>query len=164
MKLVIILIVFSTISTSVIADSASHRRMTEELLLALNIEGQMLAIGEDAKQMQYRQFQSSKPPPEAQKIFQDYIDAMMKLIFSALSWENVKSDYINAYISVFEEREIEDLLTFFHSKSGRKYVEKMPELNRLVLQVAEKKMQQLQPQLETLNSQFANKMESAAKK
>ncbi len=158
MKRVLTTLLICIMSAPVLADSTSHRKVTEEMLLALNIDATMKSMATNIKDMQSRQLKALDLPVGSQPIIDEHLNKTIELLFSAFKWEDIKDQYIDAYVSVYSESEIKDLLTFFRSKSGKKYIEKMPELNALVLKIAESKVQEIQPQMQALGEELKIKL------
>jgi hypothetical protein len=57
--------------------------------------------------------------------FRPVVEAWMRRYFS---WEAVGSRYVDLYVSLFTEQEIQDMLAFYRTSTGRKAVQLMPVL------------------------------------
>jgi len=152
------------ISLPVLSDSDSHKAATEEMLLALNIDATMANMAENIKDTQARKLRTLGLPANAQPIIDEYLNKTMEVLLSAYKWENIKAQYIDAYVSVYTENEINDLLAFFKSKSGKKYIEKTPEMDALILKITDSRIQYMKPQIQTLNEEFKAKLSAVDNK
>lgn len=162
MKHIFAILLFYIISLPILADSISHRKVTEEMLLALNFDSTMTNLATNVKDMRSRELKALELPDNAKPIIDEYLVKINDLLFSSFKWENVKNQYIDAYVSVYSEREIKDLLVFFRSKLGKKYIEQIPKIETLESNILESKIQDIQPQMQALNEELKRKISNAA--
>lgn len=45
-----------------------------------------------------------------------------------MSWQNLKTDFVQLYAEAFTLKEVQDLITFYQTPTGQKAIKKMPEL------------------------------------
>ena len=79
-----------------------------------------------------------------------------------MSWEKVKTQYLDLYTSVFTEEETKGLVDFYKSDLGKKVTAKMPELMQQSMTVARTYMQGVVPKLEELTEEMRVEFEGAA--
>jgi hypothetical protein len=123
------------------ADSATERKLAEELLTLMNVK--------EMSEQALKEMSEVMPPgetPDAAESRQAMIDLMQK----AMSWDGVKDDYIAIYADLFDENDLRAYVAFFRSPAGRKYVDTTPELTKRTMEVGAKRMQAIVPQLQKL--------------
>lgn len=63
---------------------------------------------------------------ERKKIVESFLEEYKQIVRDEFSWEKMLPDYIRIYKETFTEEEIQDLITFYESPTGRMFVQKMP--------------------------------------
>lgn len=53
-------------------------------------------------------------------------------IESEMAWEKIKAIYVASYASVFTQEEIDDLIAFYETPTGRSFIEKQPQLQPII--------------------------------
>jgi len=88
------------------------------------------------------------------------IDAFQKQLFdyigSQVSWESMRSDYIDLYAQTFTEDEIDGMLTFYKSPAGAAMIAKTPELAAKAGLLGAKRMLTLKPEIQKMVDDFAS--------
>jgi hypothetical protein len=79
---------------------------------------------------------------------------ILDLVNSEMSFAKMKDSYIDAYASVFTQEELEGLLEFYKSPSGKAFAVKLPLLTKQLLGTAQVKMQALMPKIQKMNDDF----------
>lgn len=64
------------------------------------------------------------------------LDAMVK---EELSWENIKPQYISAYSELFTQQEIDDLIAFCQTPSGKSFIRKYPLFQQKISAISQEK-------------------------
>jgi len=146
-KITIIVILFSIVLVqNLFADEVSHRKLAEEFLLILNMDKQTKEMFNQMKKIQtdtVREMGGS----EAAESFQD---KMFDLMVEEMSWENLKDDYIEVYTEVLAEEELRELINFYKSPIGQRYVEKTPELIMKAMEIGKKHSAQIMPRMQQM--------------
>lgn len=148
------------------AQDARHARAAE-LIEAMHGE-QMMAKMIGPMQAQMRgMFNNSEMAKsmnaEQKKIFADYMQREQALSAQMTSWEKIKPIMVDAYAETFTEDELVGLTTFYRSPVGQAFLEKTPEMSMKMMGRMLTQMQQLQPQIEALSKEMAEKMLAAGK-
>jgi hypothetical protein len=71
----------------------------------------------------------------------------MESVFSAMSWEKMKSMYVSLYAETFTPGELQGLIDFYKTPAGQKYIEKQPQLQAAILQKSQAMMKDMMPPL-----------------
>lgn len=128
----------------------SKRESVEELLRITNADslvdnmyaqvGQMLGGMKDQLGIQESE----------QEIFEAHTQKVVDLMREHMSWEKMKDPMIDIYLRHYSEQEIQDMLTFYNSPTGRSMVEKMPAVMGDSIQLSQSMLQAFMPQLQQL--------------
>jgi uncharacterized protein len=148
MKTITILSILLSVALiqNVYADEVSHRKLTEEFLLIQNMDKQNEEIFKQMKQMQM----SSVGNMDGAEEIKFNQAKMWDLMAEEMGWEKLKNDYIDIYIDIFSEEELQGLINFYKSPIGMKLVEKQPELLKSIMLMSQKHSMQLMPKLQQL--------------
>ena len=95
------------------------------------------------------QLAGEKLSPEAQKLAASTKTTIHETFQKALGWEAVKPWYMKAYADAFTQAEINELIQFFESSAGTKFIKQMPEVEK---STTAKYQQQLAVMLQLLQS------------
>ena len=150
-SIILLLLLFSQLS---FADQISHRKAVEELFVLMKTSKMMDSVKIQTKKMLFKQF-SQQTVPEAKKpIFNKYMSKMVEIITETMNWDKIKSDMTDLYISNFSENEIHDMLTFYRSPTGKKFIDKMPVIMKRSMEIGQKQSQIMIPKLNALLEQM----------
>jgi len=112
------------------AFSASHMKAVEELLHVLgqdslmkNAEPMMAAMGD----------QVSAIP--------GLVDTMKEFYEKYLKWDDLKADLIPIYAAAFTESEVRELIVFYRSPVGMKYVAATPDVSAKFMRVIQRRLE-----------------------
>jgi hypothetical protein len=153
--IVFMILLFSHLS---FADQISHRKAVEELFILTGTSKMMDSVKIQTKKMILRQL-SQQDIPEAKKpMFNKYMTKMADIITDTMNWDNIKSEMIDLYVNNFSENEIDDMLTFYKSPTGKKFVEKMPDIMKSSMEIGQKQSQIMIPKLNKLFEQMKTEM------
>ena len=72
----------------------------------------------------------------------------MKVTMEKFSWANMKELFVDIYAEVFTKEELDDIIAFYESPQGQKFVAKQPELTRLTMQKMQAVMAELVPEIQ----------------
>lgn len=111
-----------------------------------------------------KQMIGDKLDPALQKKLEDFQKRMMDLIMSQVGWKAMEPEYADLYAKTFTEQQIDDLLAFYTSPTGKVFIEKTPELTKGGMQLAQERLKTLQPQVKQLLDDFEREVVADAKK
>ena len=106
------------LASHVLAGENAHRQAAEKLL---SISGMEKVLDHSIKQMLNIQIQQ-KPG------LVPYKEVMLKFLKKHMSYKNLKDDIVAIYMEEFTEKELQEILAFYQTPTGRKAIEKMPQL------------------------------------
>jgi uncharacterized protein len=151
------------------ADQASKRAKIEELFSLLRMDKllqQVMDASEtQATQMTSQMFGGTIPPEVRPKL--DQLQQRMKAVIEGqLAWKKLEPDYVTLYSNNFTEEQIDNIVAFYKTPTGRAFVEKQPVLTQQGMQLAQGRITSVQPQLRALLEDFVKQvraMQPAAK-
>jgi len=120
-----------------LADEASHRQATEDLLVLMDMEGTLNEVIDQSLVMELQQ------NPQ----LMIYEDVMRRFFAKYMSWQSLKDDFVKIYMDEFTEGEIRDLMEFYRTPTGQKAVEKQPVLFRKGAELGQNRVQENIPEL-----------------
>jgi hypothetical protein len=92
-----------------------------------------------------------------QKQIDELTTELNQLVGEGLSWEKLKPEYVKLMAEMFSEEELDDLLQFYRSKTGKALIAKSPEMMTKASSISQKRMAEMTPQIQKLMKDFAGK-------
>jgi uncharacterized protein len=141
------------------ADQTSHRKAVEELFVLTGTPKMMDSVKGQTKRIMLQQLNQQNIPEAKKPVFNKYMSKIVDLITETLSWRQIKSKMEDLYVNNFTENEINDMLAFYRSPTGQKFVEKMPVIMTSAMEIGQKQSQIMMPKLNTLIQQMKKELE-----
>ena len=110
------------------ANEDSHTRAAEALLDVME-KDRLLSEAESWTTSLEEQFGRMRQNTAEKARFEKALDDLRKFYARVLKWDKVKHDLTALYKSTFTESEIEELIRFFNTPIGQKYVHSRFDLN-----------------------------------
>jgi hypothetical protein len=128
----------------------------EKILTLTNTQATIDQMFNQMKGMAASQFPPSATPEERAKA-QQITDKIMDLVRERMTWDKMRPEYVKIYDATFSDSEIDGLLVFYQSPTGRAYVEKMPVLLAKSGQIAQKMLGDLMPEIQRIAREAGQK-------
>jgi len=109
----------------------SHESAALDCLMAMNADK---IVNQSAKPIAEGVFKNS---PDLVK----YHDEIVNFFDKYICWEHLRNYFIEQYCAKFTEAELIDMTTFFKTKTGKKYLAMLPQLQSLYAELSQKVMQ-----------------------
>ena len=141
--------------SSTFADNS--KKLAEEFLTILdtqNVTNQMIM---QIKGMQKQQFSQMKLTEPQQQEADKFIEDSSKFMLTEMNWDSMKDAYITVYTEAFTEKELGELLEFYRSPIGKKFVEQQPAIVQKSMEIGQKKMLEILPKLQEMTASFMEK-------
>jgi hypothetical protein len=110
----------------------SARQQYQQMLMGMGqgIQGGFtISLAKALKDRPLDQASKTKGKAILDRHHQEFIKKLQQALQQTLSWDSmVKDVYIPVYLKHFSEAELQDILTFYTSKTGRKFASKGPDL------------------------------------
>jgi hypothetical protein len=143
------------------ADEASKARKVEELFAVARLEEMfsqsMTMAMNQVKTSVMQETRGVNLPPEKTKLLEEMQGKVEAVVRTALSWEQIRPQYINLYAGAFTEEQLDDLLAFYRSPAGQAMVSSSPMLMKKGAEIAQQRMNAAQPELKRLVEEFREK-------
>jgi hypothetical protein len=145
---IVTVLFLATVASVASADEASHREAALELLEITNARQMLDQYMASFEQMMSQQLSSMDLPPDGQEAAKAVQKEMMDWLSEFLAWDQMKGMYVDIYIEVFTEEEVNELIEFYKSPLGQKLLAKMPELMQKTMQKTQAMLQQKMPEFQ----------------
>ena len=148
--LLLSLLVFSGLS---FADSASKKE-AENLLNMMGMKDALEQSIEQTLQIQIQQNPTLMP----------FKNVMMQFFQKHMSYESLKPDMVKIYADAFTASELKELVAFYRTSTGKKTIEKMPQLMAQGGQIGAKRVQDNIQELQQLIKEEAERLKNSQTK
>jgi len=119
----------------------------EELLTLLNVQKNMDAMFQQMAKIQDQSLNSTGATPEAKERQQKIREVMNAEMKSIVNWETLKPMFISIYSETFTPDELREMITFYKTPIGQKWLEKQPQLQMATMQRMQSIMAEAQPKM-----------------
>ncbi len=144
-------------SQPVVQDSrASAEQLLEVLKMGENFDNAMQQATGMQKNMLSQMNLSEEEMAAAQKAAQSSI----KVTMEKFSWANMKEMFVDIYAEVFTVEELNDIIAFYKSPQGQKFVEKQPELTRVTMQKMRTVMADVMPEIQKETAKLVEQLKA----
>jgi hypothetical protein len=166
-KSMIVFMVMTLIgSLGVSAQEISFHDSVEKLLLLMKTDKIVDQSFEQIKPwvlQQIQQTNTTQISAAQSQIIENYTGKVFNVIKDEMSWDKIKEDYIQVYMSVYTQEEVQELIKFYQSPIGQKTIEKMPLLMQQSMAISQKYMKNILPRLQAITQEMKTKIENSSK-
>ena len=99
---------------------------------------------------------------EQEKVMAEFRGKMVDLMRDEMGWEKLEPIYIDLYSRTFSQSEIDGMLVFYRSESGKAVLAKLPLLVQNLMQFTVERTKSLMPRLRVLVDEYVPKVKKAA--
>jgi hypothetical protein len=158
-----ILAILLAVPTFAHADDASKRAKIEDLIRITKMDAllsqAMAQMSDQMKAMSEDQAPArTHLTPDQQKLADDYDAKIQKILADAVSWDKMKPVMIQAYADIYTEEELDGILAFYKSPAGQAMLAKNPQLMSHTVELVQKEMVDLQPQLDQATKDYVEQL------
>ena len=139
---------------SAIAQGDSHEEAARALLDAMNAEETIAQSYDQVLPQLEAMGDQMGVSEEEREIFDRYLERMVAALREEMSWEKLEPGMIETYASVYTEQELLDLVEFYESPLGQKFIRKMPELMTATMQLTQEMMQDFLPRVQAIQAEL----------
>jgi hypothetical protein len=101
---------------------------------------------------------------DQQAILDDYKGKIVALLQDSFDWAKFEPAAIDAYSRTFSQKEIDGMLAFYRSETGRAVLEKIPALTQAMMQNVQNQMRAMLPQVAQLREEMLTRIKEHATK
>ena len=132
------------------ADEASKKAKAAELLDLMNGRQIVDQVFASVKQMIAAQTRQLGQDPKSAETAKELNDRVMALMQKRFNWDDMRPEYEKIYAESFSEAELDGIVNFYKSPTGKAMIEKMPVLMQKSMVIAQSKMKDLGPEIEKM--------------
>lgn len=144
-------------------DGNSYYDSVEELLLLMKMDETLERSFAQIRPIMIQQFQETtgrELTPEQGEVMGKYLGRLFDVMAEEMSWEKLKVDFIQIYMSVYTEEEIQALIGFYQTPVGQKTVEKTPFLLEQSMEISQKYMLSTLPKIQAIAEEMKAELEA----
>ncbi|MDZ4200415.1 MAG: DUF2059 domain-containing protein [Kiritimatiellia bacterium] len=146
------------------AVEGSHRDAAVELITVARTERMLDQMKTAMEGMMRQQFATIDLPPEGVAAAEKAQADVLAWFMDVMSWEKMRSLYVDLYTDVFSEEEIRGLTQFYRSPLGQKMLDKMPELIEKAMLKTQAIVMEKMPELQQRMQKSVEELEKTYKK
>lgn len=143
------------------ADETSHEAAARELL-EVSRAAEMIDTMYDSMEPQFAAVAEQMGIDESLRpVFDRHMVRVMEVLREELNWQKMEPYMISAYMQVYSEEELLELVEFYNSPIGRKFMDKMPELMEVTMTMTQQMMGGFYGRLEELYAELEADIEAS---
>jgi hypothetical protein len=137
---------------------AEKRAAVKELLELTDAESMVNVVYEQMEQMVSNTQVQLGLKGEERAMFNEYYKQVIELTRSEMNWASLESPLTDIYVKNFSQQELDDIIAFYKSESGKSMIQKMPGITRESMQLSQGIMANLMPKIQQLSVEFQQKL------
>jgi hypothetical protein len=135
------------------ADDATKNAKIEEMMQLSQAERMLKATLDQLKGIMASQTSKMDIPSDVKGRQDEIQKKMLALVSERMSFEKLKPMFVKLYAETFTEEEIDGILAFYKSPSGKAMIEKTPQLMGRMMPMMQQMMSDLQPEMQKIISE-----------
>ncbi len=148
--MVVLLSMLSLSPLRALSDEASHRAAAQEYMAVTQSAQKMKGLLSQIKKRHLSEIEKWYIPDGQQSRMVEYVEQISALVNRELGWAGLQGEFEAAYMEVFTETELRGLSEFYRSELGQAYLSKREHLLNLGVDIAQKRVRKLMPEVEAL--------------
>ena len=158
MRLFIFILLLSISSISLASDSTKNEKI-HELLNLLDMDSMVESMYSQMEVMMQNMSKEMGVIEDEKPILDKYYSKMTSIMKEEMSWEKIEPAVIDIYERNFSDKEIEDMLAFYRTESGKSLITKMPLVMQESIQVSQQFAQTALPKIQAISLELAKDLE-----
>ncbi len=154
-KTLIIILLLSTFNT---LGETNKRQLAEELIVLTNVESTINVMYDQMGKMTQGMSQQLGIKPSESEFFEKYMARMFSLMKEEMNWEKMKEPTIEIYIKHYTEKELQDIVAFYKTKSGKSMVSKMPLVMEDSMVITQSILKDFLPKMQALTKEMKEEL------
>lgn len=144
------------------ADETSHHAMALKLLQVRKAEASLRPLHAEAKRVMKANMGAFEANEARRNITEKFMERLGDLLTVELGWKKLRDDYVQVYVDNFTEDELAQLIEFYRSPIGQKFVERTGPMLAASVKIAQKHFSRVLPQIHTLSIDMSKALKAAA--
>ena len=148
------------------ADEKTKSALVDEMLALTGSDKMIAAVLEQQKSMMSQQMRdmiggddrTREHVREFEPALREWEDAVFEILGRALRWETLKPRFAAVYGELFSEPELRAIVAFYKTPAGRALLRSMPELMTRSMQISEKQVESVMPELQESAARLQEKI------
>lgn len=149
--------------TPVLQAAPASNESIEQLMKLTKVEGMIEQIHMQTDQMMMGMSQQMGIQDSEQAMFQQFSNEMQTLMRTEVTWEKMRKPLLEVYTSNFSQKEVDDIVAFYKTESGKSMIDKMPIVMNQSMQASQKILMELMPKIQEMGSKFEQKLMESRK-
>jgi hypothetical protein len=145
------------------ADEGSKAAKIEQLMQLTHAEEMVKQMSGQMRTIVARQVESMGVPAESKAAVLELMGKFSDQIAARMDWQKMKPEYIKLYAEVFAEDEIDGMVAFYKTPAGHAMIEKTPTLLAKSMQIAQRQMAGILPEIQKSIDDLKQKYQNAPK-
>jgi len=145
------------------ADESTKVSKIEELMRITKVELMTGQMAGQIRAMMMNQFSAAGLPEESKAAATEMMNKAVAQIEERMSWDKLKPEYVKVYADVFSEEEITGILAFYKTPTGQAMLAKMPLLMSKSMEISQRRMAGLMPEIQRQMQDVMQKYKSEKK-
>lgn len=141
------------------AGEPDARRAADELVTLTNVEGMLAQVRAQTGRSIAARIDALNLSPSQREAADRLEKNVQTLLADRLGFAKMKESYVNAYTSAFTAEELDGLAAFYKTPLGRAYVKKLPELTSRMMDIAQARVAQLEPEIRKMTDEFGAELQ-----
>jgi hypothetical protein len=149
--------------TSAHADESTKAAKIDELMRITKVESISAQVGGQIRAMMMNQLNAAGLPEESKAGAAGMMNKVIAQVEERMSWDKLKPEYMKVYGDVFSEEEITGIVAFYKTPIGRAMLAKMPQLMSKSMEIGQRRMADLIPEVQRRMQEVMQKYKSEKK-
>lgn len=152
-----LIVVMMLLPISAVADPKVE--LSEKLISLMNMDKMMEQTKQQVLQMTSQMMNQFSVPEDQHESAAEFQKKVMEKTFEIMSFDNLHRENAGLFAEVFTLEELKGLVAFYESSVGKSLVKKQPVLMQKAMQLSQRKMAVLIPELEKMAKAFEASLE-----
>ena len=154
---------FATYAAEQPASEASIRQLIEITQTKSLVDGMVSQVVAMMQNSMRQAAGGATLTAEQQAIVDDMRKRIVALVSGAMKWERMEPDIIATYKKSFTEKEVTAMLQFYRTEAGQALITKMPAVMQDSLNLAQKRLSAIAPQMQQIQKDTVEKLKTCCK-
>ena len=98
--------------------------------------------------------------PEQRQMAERQTQETLQIMREVLNWSIMEPYMVEAYMNVYSEEEIREIIAFYRTPTGQKMLDRMPELMQESMRVSQQMIRDVMPRIQALQEELRNELAS----
>jgi hypothetical protein len=161
MKKIALVLLLLIVPVLVNAENNVQRETVERLLEVMKADKMIDAMYSQMDQMFVGFAKELNVKEDERPIFDKFMSKAVATMKEEMTWEKMKDPMINVYMKHYTETEINDLLVFYSSESGKSIINKIPAVMQDSMLISQSMLKEFMPKLMKMSEELSKDLMTA---